>query len=270
MSNLTNNLSKYSLAYNLANGQKGGPSWSGGDAPVAPNFEDLNASNTQILDENGNVRDQYQSGFQSILPQYQSELDKIQLNTDALQKIREKALAPGDSAWLTLQKSNLQNNLADMRDSAVDQMGSGRANALSGLASSGGLGGGAAERVTRQTNSDFNKNRQEIARYGSTQENTLASTDEQQKNQLLSQLPGMEAQAIQPDIMKAQATLGQMTNEQQLGNQDNNYNINTALGELAQKRNFDLSKYQQQLTAYGADRTAFAEQNAKGGKGGGK
>jgi hypothetical protein len=243
-------------------------------AGVAPKdlvFSELNANNTQILDEYGNVRERYQQGFDSLLPQFQTELDKINLNTGALEKLRERALSPGESPWLAMQKANLQNKLGDMRDSAVSQQGAANANMLSSLAMAGGLSGGAAERANRQSNSDFNKARQQISRYGVTEGNNLAIADEQQKQQLLGQLQGLEIQALQPQIMKSQAMLGQMSNEQGLGMNANAFNINTALNELAQKRAFDMEQYKAKMEQYAADRTAHAQENAGGGgKGGGK
>lgn len=241
----------------------------GGVAPDPLKFEDLRVGNTQVVDENGNVRDQYKSGFDSLLPQYQTELDKINLNTDALSKLRDRALGSGESAWLTLQKQNLQNSLGDMRDSATAQQGSGYADTLSSLARSGGLSGGAAERAARQTKSDYNKARQQIARYGSSEANNLAIKDDEMKNQMLAQIQGLESQALQPQILKSQAMLGQMGKEQDLGFQSNQNNIQRALDELAQKRQFDMQTYAEQMKAYAADRTAFAQQNS-GSKGGGK
>lgn len=241
-----------------------------GVRPSALKFEDLNVKNTQVVDENGNVRDQYKSGFDSLLPQYQTELDKINLNTDALQKLRERALGSGDSAWLQLQKANLQNSLGDMRDSATAQQGTGYANTLSSLARSGGLSGGASERAARQNSSDYNKARQQIARYGSSEANNLAIKEDEMKTQMLGQVQGLESQALQPQIMKSQAMLGQMGREQDLGFNSNQNNIQRALDELAQKRQFDMQTYSEQMKEYAADRTAFAQANAGGKKGGGK
>ena len=251
-------------------GEEGKPGYSG-VMPVAPKFEELNANNTQILDENGNVRERYQQSFDSLLPQYQTELDKINVNTDALTKLRERTLAPGESPWLAMQKANLQTKLADMRDSANSQQGSASANTLSNLARQGGLSGGAAERAMRQNSSDFNKAKQQIARFGVTEGNNLAIADEKEKTQMLAQLQGLEFQAIQPQMAKVQAMLGQMSKEQGLGMDANQFNINTALNELAQKRAFDMQRYSEQMKQYAADRTAHAqEQQSGGGKGGGK
>lgn len=253
-------------------GEPGTPGYTG-TMPIAPEFKNLNANDTQVLDENGNVREKYQQGFDSLLPQYQSELDKINLNTDALAKLRERALGTGESPWLAMQKANLQNKLADMRDSAADQQGAASANALSALARQGGLSGGASERAMRQNASDFNKARQQIARFGITSENELAIADEKERNQMLSQLQGLEIQALQPQMAKTQALLGQMSKEQGLGVDTNQFNINTALNELAQKRAFDMQRYSEQMKMYAADRTANAQENSKGGgggKGGGK
>lgn len=230
--------------------------------PDALSFNDLNANNTQVLDENGNVRDQYKLGFDSIMPQVNQQMGNIDFSTEGLQALRQKALQQGPSPWLQLQQQQLGNQLSQSKDDASSQNASANANAMSQLARSGGLSSGASERTAKSGAQSLNQQQQQIARQGITSGLDLQIQDENNKNALLSALPGQEAQAFAPQFQMANANLGQLGKEQALQMQADQSNIGTGLNELTQKRAFDLDQYQEKMKAWAADRTAQAQENA--------
>lgn len=223
-----------------------------------------NVIENPILNPDGTLKSQFQTSYQSILPQLRTELDGTQQDLSGLNAIKDRALsAPGTvSPWLALQQEHLGSQLDQMRDDATAASGSGLADAQSQLARGSGLGGGASERLAHQSLLDRNKQQQQTARFGIDQGNNLAIQDENTKNQMLQALPGLQNQAYQNDLAKTNTIANQMSKEQQ-GNLDTQkFNLQNVLGELQGKREFDVNQYNQKMQAWGAGQTADAQSNA--------
>lgn len=231
--------------------------------PAALNFDASTwGANNPLVNADGTLKQNARLGFDSKLPQFQDQLNTINLNKDGLQAIRDRAIGSGTSPWLSLQRQALDNKMGQMRDDSVQQGATAGASAMSALARTGGLSSGARERVLKNNASNQMMSGQQLARFGNEQGVGLNIADEQMKQQALMQLPGMENQAIQPDIQKANAMMTQLGKEQSLGVDVGQYNLGTAKDELTQKRAFDLSQYQEKMKAWAAGKTADAQANA--------
>lgn len=164
------------------------------------------------------------------------------LNTQFLDRMREGALrAPGEaSPWRNLMEQQIQNQAGQAAAGAQAQT----QNALSQMAMVGGLRGGSAERIAQR----------------GAQQATMAQQD------VLGQRLGLD---IQDEKMRQQqlAQLGDAEmNVANFGRQGQQFNIQTALNENLQKRAEAINAYNEQMRAYGSERTAAATPSGGGGK----
>lgn len=159
---------------------------------------------------------------------------KAPVNTGGIQALRGEALRTGPSAWRTMEEAAQRDNLAKATAGQAQQ-------AKNQLAMSGGLRGGAGERLQANAMNQNLTGGQGIAR-------NLAIADEQKRMQAVGQLPGQEI---------AQATFDRDTSK---------YNIDKPLFEILQKRANDASQYNEQMAAWGAEKTAAATPASSGGK----
>lgn len=158
---------------------------------------------------------------------------KAPVNTGGLEALRGEALRTGPSAWRTMEEASQRDKLAK---SSAGQL----AQAKNQMAMQGGLRGGSAERLAAQGMRQNLGGAQNISR-------DLAVADEQKRMQAVGQLPTAEIN---------QATFDRGTGQ---------YNIDKALSEVLQKRANDVNQYNQQMSAWGAERTAAATPSGGGG-----
>jgi len=237
--------------------------------------ETLRDPNTGLLQSQYQLSPGADIGFESLMPELQGQLGNIQLDKRGLEAIRERALGQGMSPWARLQLQQQAQEEAGARDLATRQSAGAQAQARADLASRGGLGAGARERLARQGQQDLLRQRAELARGGIGQRLGIGQMDEQQRTQLLSSLPGMEVQALQPEFQKtgawqqlASTEQGRRLETDQLNRaaqaQAQQFNIQQALQEKAKQDAASLAKYQEEMRGYGAEKTAQAAQ--EGGK----
>lgn len=165
-------------------------------------------------------------------------------NTGALNVLNQKATATGNSPWLNmqLQKQGMEQQQAMGKMGA--QANAANAQARAGLAMKGGLSGGAAERLARGGSQDLNAARQGVMNQGSNQRLQLGIQDESNKNQLLGQAVGAN----------------QAQNAQNIG--IGQFNAQNTLAENNANNAFQMSKYQEQMKAFGAGKSANAMANS--------
>ncbi len=188
------------------------PTGSGGK-PLAKQFVSLLDPST------GQLKDAYQ---------LQGEVDPR-----ALEGMREEAFRQGPSAWRNMEEASQKDKLAQ---ATAGQM----AAAKNQLAMSGGLRGGAAERLAGQGMQAKLAGGQNISR-------DLSIADEQKRLQALSALPQAEL---------AQAGFERDTSK---------YNIDKSLFEVLQKRASDVNQYNEQMRAWASEKTAAASPSGGGG-----
>lgn len=181
-----------------------------------------------LLGSDGLMQDQYQV--------------KDAYNTGALEQMRTDYLRdPGEaSAWRGMQGDLLNVQAGQANSQAQQDMRS----AMNQMASRGGLRSGASERLAGRTADNATLARQGIM----GQRMNLDLQDEQMRMQGLNTLN--------------QAEMGAATNAQKV----QEYNINAALQDTTQKRYADLEAYKEQMSAWGAQKTAEATPSGGGGK----
>lgn len=246
-----------------------------------PKYPTLNS----LLDEGGNLKSQYQLqarpdvGYQSQIGELDKRLGGINLNTQGIEKVREYATGSGPSAWGKLMEENQRMGEQDRRNQNAASNASAQSGAFSQLASKGGLSSGARERLALQGSRSLNASQQDIARQGQEQRIGIGGQDEAQRLQLLSQLPGMEVQALQPDFQKA-SMWGNLANaeankQSDLALSNRAYSTDVeklnklgALQENARLDQSNLGAYSEAMKAYAANQQAKA--TAASGSGGKK
>lgn len=168
------------------------------------------------------------------------------LDTQALEYLQNQALTEGPSAWRQLMGQQMDLQRGVRQDQLAQQAATQAAQAQDQLAMRGGLRGGQAERLASMGAREKLHGGQRLASEFAQQAMGYDIQDEANRQNILSALPGMQMQKAQYE-----------TGIQQ-------YNIDKALAEEAAKRDFELQKYKEQMSAWGAKETADATE--KGGK----
>lgn len=194
----------------------------GNQPAVLPAFRSL-------VDGSGNLNDSYAS--------------KDVMDTRALDAYRNEALRKSgeNSAWGNLMLQKLQQEKLANIDSLSNQTSSGRAQALSDLASSGGVDGGARERTLGSFNRNAMLERQKLNRDASNKNLDILTKDEENRIGQLGNLTNMENQRA--------TYLSQL----------DQFNIGNKFKETQSKRDYDMNKYNKQMETWAANKQADAQ-----------
>jgi hypothetical protein len=210
-------------------------------SPIAPDY-----NNPQNAD--GSMKDGYKL----------NPWENVNANTGALEKLRGEAMrgAGTNSAWgdLMLQKQGVQQ--AQNADNAAAGANNNMLSVASRLAQTGGLGGGSRERLQRGAQQNAFIGRQQVERQGQTDRLGIQTQDENNRQQGLRDLQGMDNQ--QADIA--------FKNGQQAAN-INQFNVGNMFKSNEAGNNFAQDKWKKQMEVWGAGKTADAQQRASGGGG---
>lgn len=171
----------------------------------------LQSGGTLKAQQLGNYKD---VGFNSMLGDAEGRFAGIQADKRGLEAFRNRALDQGPSAWNKMQKERMALQEQDALDAAAQSSAGAQANAMSQLAMRGGISGGAGLRAAKMAAQEQAKALQGVRRQGMQDRLGIDVQDEQMRMQALSQLPGMELQAIQPDMVKAQSLNALQSEEQ--------------------------------------------------------
>lgn len=219
----------------------------------------------------GYLQDAYElKGQGANLPGLEGKLNNINLNTQGLEEIRKRALATGPSAWADIAGKQQALEEANLRDKAASGEAGARSEALSSLASKGGLSTGSRERLATSGARNYANSLQEIARGGAQSRLGISAQDESNKLNLLQQLPGMEVQSLQPEFQKTSLWADQSNRDRDYQTNVDKYNVDNRLGAVAAKDAANLSEYQEKMRTYAAAKSADALANSSKDKGGGK
>lgn len=183
-----------------------------------------------ILNANGQLQDPY-------------KLNR-QLDSRGLDAFRERALSTGESPWAAMMKQQQEMQRQGALESADAQSAGASAQAMSSLASRGGLSGGAQLALARSGARDLMNAKQGINRQAMTNNMNVGIEDEKNRLLALQALPGMENQAfsIQTDQDK--------------------YNITNALQQIGDKRTYDLDAWKKRMEVMASNKQAEATENA--------
>ena len=207
-------------------------------SPVRPGFD-------TIMNPQG-------TGLQS---QYQLQArPDVQVNQDAYNRMKETAMATGNSPWasMMLDKQTIE------QQNAMDQARTGAATsqnqALAGMAMRGGVSGGARARLAQQMAKEQMNAGQGVFRQGMTDRMNIGLQDQQRKDQMLGNVMnadfqnaniGMQNRAYQTDVDR--------------------FNVGNMLSEAGAKRDWKMNLYQEEMKKWAAGKTADAQAQAAGG-----
>lgn len=164
---------------------------------------------------------------------------------EAVQKLKEQAFAEGDSPWARLQQQKLALEQSGLMDQAAKQQLQGMAQGQAQLAMSGGLSGGARERMARMGARDLMMARQGISRQGAMGRMGIQEQDIGRKEGLLSQFANAEQRAQE-------------------------MNIGTRKEDINRQAAFEGGRYGEQMKAWAAKQAAEAQRQAAKSSGGKK
>jgi hypothetical protein len=156
--------------------------------------------------------------------------------------LAKQAFATGPSAWRDLAGQQQALRYSGLQDQLAQQGATAQAQAMNQLAMRGGLRGGSAERLAQQGAQNRLLAGQGAARANMESLMGLDLADEQRKQQALGALG-------QRDLATAE-----------FQRQQEQFNLMAAMQEMAAKRGFDLSQWEKQMEAWGAEQTARSMQ----------
>lgn len=228
--------------------------------PVRPDYASI------IDPATGLIKSQYQVNPGEKLSPYADELaNGINLNTDALQELRNRSKETGPSKYTTIALGKQGEEEAMQRDLAQRRGQTAKAGTWEQLAMRGGLSGGERERIGYQGNRDIANEQAGVASQGVQSRYGIGLQDEATKLGILNELPGMELNALQPDITKA--TLRGKAYERDINrlNSTNELNLGRSIQDIQGKNAFDLGAYDEAMKGWAANKQADATASAGGG-----
>lgn len=247
------------------------------DMPVSYQRQGLADPNTGLLKKQFNLSALPAIGMTSNLDELKSRLGGINLNTQGLEAIRSRALQTGMSPWANMMMERQGVEEAGARDTTTKSNARAGVEAMNDLAMRGGLSGGARERLALQTKRGGEEALQGVARQGMLDRLGIQTTDEDKKTQMLMQLPGMEVQALQPELQKT--SMWQSLADSESGRKADldiknrayqseieKINIANALGEKKAADEDRLRRYEEQMKTWAANKQAEATANSGGKK----
>lgn len=197
----------------------------------------------------------YNAETMSLTPDVQKRLDALKMDTRGLDKFRQEALRRGTSPWANLMNKKQYQEEMGAIDRAKQEARSGRAQAESDLARTGGLTSGARERAGLASQRNMLNMSQDASRQGNLNRLQIGINDESNRIAQLGQLPGMENQLYQNQFAKEQAWA-------KARDQD----IQRQIAEQNARNEFNMKNYQNQLQAGAAQQQAQATRDS-GSKG---
>lgn len=121
-----------------------------------------------------------------------------------LDKFEQEAYRTGPSTWAKLSGQQQDQNAVDARGRGAAEVGSQYAKGQDDLAMTGGLTGGARERLATQAGRNQLSMSQEVGKQQSDNKLQIGINDEQNRISQLGQVPGMELGASNFDLSRAQ------------------------------------------------------------------
>lgn len=153
----------------------------------------------------GKLGDYADVNVNSMMGDAQGRLDAVQTDTRGLDALRDRALGEGPSAWAKLQQQKLDMQRQDALNASAKSQAGAMANAMSNVAMRGGLSSGANLRAAKQAAQDQALAAQQIRRQGQMDSLNLGIADENQRLDVLKQLPGMDLAFSNQQLAKANA-----------------------------------------------------------------
>ena len=134
---------------------------------------------------------------------------EFSMDTRGLDAFRNEALRTGPSGWATLQEQLSDQRRSEALDRSTQQAGAFGASQRAGLASRGGLSGGAAERIGRSSAEQGMMLGQDAYRQAGQEKLDIGIQDENRRMATLSALPQMDMTLAQGQLGAKQWQAGQ-------------------------------------------------------------
>ncbi|MCA6565611.1 MAG: hypothetical protein ACK5RO_06680 [Pseudobdellovibrionaceae bacterium] len=193
-----------------------------------------------VTDAQGNLRNQF-SMSDKIGPD-------VQLNNQGLDAIRSRALSTGPSAWAQLANEKQGMEEQQAMQNAQRQNQSSFRQGMSNLSGRGGLSAGARERMAMQSMRQQNTGNQGLLNQGIQNRMNIGLQDQQQKDQMLQQLPGMDMNAA--NFAQGQRAFRANAQQQDIGN---------ALKDIGGYNAYRADAYGKAMQEWGTGKTADAQ-----------
>lgn len=201
-----------------------------------------------VTDSNGNLLDQFQMSKKIGAD--------VNMNTQGLDEIRNRALSIGPSAWAQLAMQKQQQEEAQGINKANRQTQAAQNSAFSMLAGRGGLSAGQKERLAMQGQRQAFAGGQQARNTGLMNRLDIQMQDQKQKDAFLSQLPSQ-------DLAKANFDQSQRAYRDSYLNQDNSL----ALKDIGGYNAYNSGAYDAAMKEWGTAKTADAQARASSGGG---
>lgn len=191
--------------------------------------------------------------WMDLTPQVDQRLNAINTKGlgSAVDAFRDEALRKGPSQWAKLSNLEQDSLSAGARDRGAQTSRGQTAQALDMLAQTGGLSSGARERTAQAGAKNYIDMSQDIGRQDQLNKMQVGINDEKNRITQLSQLPGVEQQALQPLFQKEGIWQNAANQNQQNMVKANEY-----------ANSFNQNLYSQQMQAWAADKQAQATENS--------
>jgi hypothetical protein len=184
--------------------------------------------------------------------------DDVNLNTQGMDAIRGRALSTEQSPWAKMATDKLAIEEQNAADKANRQGAAAQNQAYNELASRGGLSGGQRERLAMQGQRGLFQANQDIKNQGLLNRLNVNLQDQQSKDQMLMQLPGM-------DMNKANFDQSQRAYR----NTAQDLDIQRGMKDVTGLNAFNAGAYTDEMQAWGAAKSADAQAKAARSSGGG-
>lgn len=180
----------------------------------------------------------------------------VSVNKDGYNQIKANATAQGPTDWAKMQLADQSLKQANLINSSNKSNVSAQQQAMSQLASKGGISQGQRERLAMQGARQQTASNQGILNQGMQQQLQVGLQDQQRKDQFLNQLPQMDL---------ANANFEQQ--QRQYRDAAQQYDLGNQLKDVAGFNAYRADAYGEAAKMWGADKSADAQAAAAGGGG---
>lgn len=216
------------------------------------------------LAPDGSLLDQYKlHAGAALTPEVQNQLSGINLNTDPLKALESYGMGTGDSPWAMAQLQALKQNQGQAMGAAKANAAASNTAAMDSAAARGGLSAGGGANLGRAAQNNSLIAGQNVIGQGLAQEGQIRSTDEGNRLNTLSQLPGMEVQSLQPAFQKENIWQTAATNDRNYNTGVDQTNIGNAMQGLNAQNQFNMTGYQNDIAKQAGAEQAYATSKQK-------
>lgn len=203
--------------------------------------------------------EQYNQGYKPLYDPFsmssqsyaKGQLDPLHMDTQGLDKYRQEALRTGPSTWAKLSGQMQDQQAISERSRAAAAAAGAGADARSQLAMRGGLDSGGRMSLAKAQMRNQMQGQQDISQQKGQNMLQIGINDEQNRISQLGQIPGLEAQAMAPQLQKAQ-----------MGIQANQFDIGNQVKNASALNDYNSNQYNQKMQAWAANKQANATANA--------